>query len=88
MFLRVSILNLYVGTVKSEKVSVDVRRISRHKQDKEEVILVQVCGKCTGFKGVETPRRQESRHMNIVSLSAPMHRPPLPPLPPPKKYSW
>ena len=33
-----------------------------------------------GFQEVEAPRFQDSRHMKVVRLSAPKHRPPLPPL--------
>ena len=37
-----------------------------------------------GFQEVEAPRFQDNRHMKVVRLSAPTHRPPLPP----RKYSW
>ena len=36
------------------------------------------------FQEVEAPRFQDSRHMKVVKVVSPTHRPPLPP----RKYSW
>jgi len=84
VFLRVPILNLYVGTVKSEKVNVDVRRISRHKQDKGGSDLctsLWLVHRVQGGGDSQTSRKSVHEYSKVVSAYAPAA------FTPPKKYS-